>query len=178
MAVCTAPVGEDSEGFFALDFITGELKAWVYYPRMGGFGGMFMTNVQPMLGASKNPEYLLVSGLAATPPSGGNVRLAPSIVYVVDMKSGYFAAYTVPWDKSRESTGMGQMSQMIFVGGGQVREPMGTGVKKPTAPPAAIGGNAAPQGAVPANPKKPDANADPNAVPNPGNNVPNPKGKK
>jgi hypothetical protein len=35
MAVCTAQVGDDAEGFFALDFITGDLKGWVYYPKMG-----------------------------------------------------------------------------------------------------------------------------------------------
>ncbi|MEQ1828672.1 MAG: hypothetical protein ABL921_22105 [Pirellula sp.] len=181
MAVCTARIDEDSEGFFALDFVTGELKAWVYYPRMGSFGGMFMTNVQPMLGASKNPEYLLVSGFAAPPPTGGNMRLATSLIYVVDMKSGYFAAYTIPWDRTRETSGVGQMSQMFFVGGGQIREPMGTGLRKPTAPPAAGaagGAVAAPTGLVPPGAKKPDANIDPNAPQNPPNNPANPKGKK
>lgn len=169
MAACTAPVDEDSEGFFTLDFVTGDLRAWVYYPRMGGFGGMFGTNVQPMLGQNKNPEYLLVSGGAAPPASGGNIRIAPSLIYVIDMKSGLFAAYTIPWDRTRENSGVGQMSQMIFVGGGMVREPM-AGVKKPANTPPAAGGNAA---APPAK-KLDEPNPNP-AAPQPANNQ---KGKK
>ena len=39
MAVCTAQVGDDAEGFFSLDFITGDLHGWVYYPKQGAFGG-------------------------------------------------------------------------------------------------------------------------------------------
>ena len=45
LAVCTALVGDDAEGFFALDFLTGNLQGWVYYPRQRQFGGLFMTNV-------------------------------------------------------------------------------------------------------------------------------------
>nr|MCU0719016.1 hypothetical protein [Pirellula sp.] len=67
LAVCTGRVDEDAEGFFVLDYLTGELKAWVYYPRAGTFGGYFITNVQPVLGVNnKNPEYLLVTGDALT----------------------------------------------------------------------------------------------------------------
>ena len=90
MAVCTAAVGDDAEGFFTLDYITGDLRGWVYYPRQGAFGGMFATNVKPQLGESKNPEYLLVSGYTAAARLGGNVRLAQSLIYVVDTRSGYF----------------------------------------------------------------------------------------
>ena len=137
IAVCTAWIDDDSEGFFALDYNTGDLKCWVYYPRQGGFGGLFMTNVQPILGMSKNPEYLLVSGGAVPSSVGGNVRPASSLVYVVDTKSGFFAAYTIPWNRTMESSSAMQGGQIIFVGGGIVREPQ-SGVKKPVAPPPAI----------------------------------------
>lgn len=161
MAVCTALVGEDAEGFFSLDYLTGDLKGWVYYPRQGVFGGMFMTNVIPQLGQSKNPEYLLVSGGTAPARLGGNVRLAQSLIYVVDTRSGYFAAYTAPWDRSLEaSAGAPQGGQMIFVSGGQIRE-SNAGVKKPVTPmPNAV----APGGKIPgaADPVVPNNPANPN----------------
>jgi hypothetical protein len=182
MAVCTAIVDENSEGFFALDFITGDLKGWVYYPRMGKFGGLFMTNVQGVLGASKNPEYLLVSGATSTVASGGNTRPAASLIYVVDMRSGFFAAYTIPWNKTQESSGLAQVNQFIAVDGGQIREPS-MGVKKPVTP---LGNPAAgaPAGAAPkkpgVDPKAADPRIDPNN-PNPNNpnpNNPNPNNRK
>ena len=161
MAVCTALVGEDAEGFFSLDYLTGDLRGWVYYPRQGVFGGMFMTNVVPQLGQSKNPEYLLVSGGTAPARLGGNVRLAQSLIYVVDTRSGYFAAYTAPWDRSLEaSAGAPQGGQMIFVSGGQIRE-SNAGVKKPVTPmPNAV----APGGKIPgaADPIVPNNPANPN----------------
>ena len=169
MAVCTASVDENAEGFFAIDFVTGDLKGWVYYPRMQKFGGLLMTNVQGVLGASKNPEYLLVSGGAASIPTGGNVKPASSLLYVVDMRSGMFAAYQIPWSRTQESSGQGQMSPFVFVDGGQIREPS-SGIKKPIAPAggAAAAGARKPDG-KPADPKlepKVDPKVDPKADPN------------
>ena len=158
MAVCTALVGDDAEGFFALDYLTGDLRAWVYYPRQGAFGGMFMTNVVPQLGQSKNPEYLLVSGGTAAARLGGNVKLAQSLIYVVDTRSGYFAAYTVPWNSTLESSaGAPQWGQMIFVNGSQIRE-SNAGVKKPASPMP----NAPAAKAPGADPTAPNRPADPN----------------
>lgn len=161
MAVCTALVGDDAEGFFALDYLTGDLRGWVYYPKQGVFGGMFMTNVVPQLGQSKNPEYLLVSGGTAAARLGGNVRLAQSLIYVVDTRSGYFAAYTVPWNSTLESSaGAPQMGQMIFVNGSQIRE-SNAGVKKPVAPMPNAGAAAKNPGVDPADPNKPAEPAKP-----------------
>jgi len=173
MAVCTGPVDENAEGFFALDFVTGDLKGWVYYPKQGAFGGLFMTNVQGQFGQSKNPEYLLVTGTAAPTATGGNIRPASSLIYVVDMRSGLFAAYAIPWDRTRESSSVAQMGQFVFVAGAQIREPM-SGIKKPVVPPAGAAVK------KPADPNNPDPNVNPNNPPNnnpgqPGNNN---KGKK
>jgi hypothetical protein len=157
MAVCTAQVDENAEGFFTLDYLTGDLKGWVYYPRQAAFGGMFMTNVQGNLGMSKNPEYLLVSG-AATPKSlGGNIRPAASLIYVVDMRSGYFAAYTIPWDRTSEASAVPQSGSFTFVARDQIREPWGAGVKKPANQPAPGQKNPG----KPNDPNNPDPNADP-----------------
>ncbi len=164
MAVCTAAVGDDAEGFFTLDYITGDLRGWVYYPRQGAFGGMFATNVIPQLGQSKNPEYLLVSGYTAAARLGGNVKLAQSLIYVVDTRSGYFAAYTAPWNSTLESSaGSPQGGQMIFVSGAQIRE-SNAGVKKPTVPMpnAAAPGGKNPGAGDPADPNKPANPNNPN----------------
>lgn len=170
MAVCTAMVGDDAEGFFSLDFITGDLRGWVYYPRQGAFGGMFMTNVTAQLGQSKNPEYLLVSGGTAAARLGGNVKLAQSLIYVVDTRSGLFAAYTVPWNSTLESSAGGpQGGLMIFVSGGQIRE-SNAGVRKPTNPMPGLG---APGAAAPGAPNAGAANpADANKPAPPNNKKP------
>lgn len=148
LAVCTGQVDEESEGLFTLDFLTGELKGWVYYPRYARIGGFFATNVQPFLGVNKNPEYLLVTGNAITVGQSSNARPAQTMIYVVDAKSGYFAAFTIPWNRPAANSGTPQNGTFVFIDGGQVREPQ-AGAKKPINPPAAPGG--AP-GAAPANP--------------------------
>jgi hypothetical protein len=160
MAVCTGQVGETSEGFFALDFTTGDLKGWVFNPAKGNFG-LFMTNVQQQLGPiSKNPEYLLVTGQAASAQLGGNMRTG-CLIYVVDLRSGVFAAYTAPWDRSIENGNGNQMFPLQVVAFNQIRESMGSGVKKPA-------DKAAP-------PKKPEPNAKPgDAKPGDANNAANP----
>jgi hypothetical protein len=131
MAVCTAAAGEEAEGFFALDFLTGDLKGWVYYPRMQAFGGLFATNVVQYLGPpGKNPEYLLVSGASASGPTGGQVRPSQSLLYVVDAKLGTFVAFTIPWNRSMESSGVAQMNALLPVGGDAIRPMVGPGQRK------------------------------------------------
>ncbi len=164
MAVCTATVGENAEGFFALDFITGNLRGWVYYPQHRRFGAMFMTNVSGQLGMTgKNPEYVLVSGATASAPTGGNLRPASSMLYVADLHSGYFAAYVIPWDKTAESSNVDQGGELIAAGVGQIREPWGAGAKKPPAAPAAGAKKPAAPDKAGVDPNNPDPNAvDPN----------------
>lgn len=163
MAVSTGQVAENGEGFFALDFVTGDLKGWVFNPARGN-AGLFMTNVQSQLGpVSKNPEYLLVTGVAMSAQIGGNLRTGGSLVYVVDMRSGYFAAYSVPWDRAVENGSGNQMNSFLFVTGGQIRDSMAGGAKKPAGGPAA-----APGAKKPNDPNAPAKPADPNNA-NPNN---------
>ncbi|MFN7845553.1 MAG: hypothetical protein ACK5N9_27840, partial [Pirellula sp.] len=68
---------------------------------------------------------------------------------VVDARSGYFAAYTITWNRTMSNSNAPQNGTFTMVGGGQIREPQG-GAKKPINPPKAPGpGNAA--GAAPGN---------------------------
>jgi hypothetical protein len=137
LAVATGQIDDDSEGIFFLDFVTGDLQCWVFYPRTGAFGAKFTTNVGAQLPGGKNAEYLMVTGGVLAKQAGANARLANSLVYVVDVRSGLFAAYGLPWNKASENSGQPQMGQLVSVGGGQFRNPSG-GAPAPAAP-----GNAA-----------------------------------
>lgn len=160
MAICTAPVDEEVDGFFALDYLTGDLKGWVFNPRTGSYGGLFLTNISQFLGPpGKNAEYLLVSGRISPPATGSTTRPASMVLYVVDVRAGQFAAFSVPWDRTMRNSGATQASTFVPVGGDMIRPPMALGAGGPRKPP----GNA------------PNPNAkDPNAAGNnaPGDNVP------
>lgn len=171
IAVCTAAAGEEAEGFFALDFLTGDLKGWVYYPRMQAFGGLFATNVIQYLGTAggKNPEYLLVSGASASGPTGGQVRAAQSLIYVVDVKLGTFVAFAIPWNRAMENSGVAQMNTLLPIGGDAIRPMTNAGQRKaPALDPNQKANQANPNAANPPN-ANPNANpnqANPNQVPN------------
>ena len=176
IAVCTAAAGEEAEGFFALDFLTGDLKGWVYYPRMQAFGGLFATNVIQYLGTAggKNPEYLLVSGSSASGPTGAQVRPSQSLIYVVDVKLGTFVAFAIPWNRAMENSGVAQMNTLLPVGGDAIR-PMTNAAGQRKAP--ALDPNQKANQANPnANPNQANPNANPNQA-NP-NQVPNNQNRK
>lgn len=189
IAVCTAAAGDEAEGFFALDFLTGDLKGWVYYPRMQAFGGLFATNVIQYLGTAggKNPEYLLVSGASASGPTGGQVRAAQSLIYVVDVKLGTFVAFAIPWNRAMENSGVAQMNTLLPVGGDAIRPMTNAGQRKaPALDPNQKANQANPNAANPpnanpnANPNQANPNANPNVNPNQANpnQVPNNQNRK
>lgn len=122
MAVATGPISEDAEGIFFLDFITGDLRCLVYYPRWGTFGAQYYWNVTSELGgAGKNSQYIMVTGGSITRQTTGAARPGASLVYVTEAKSGKFAAYAVPWNRTLESAGTAQRGQLIYAGGGYIR---------------------------------------------------------
>jgi hypothetical protein len=124
MAVATGMISEDIEGIFFLDFLTGDLQCWVYYPRTGLFGAKYAVNVTAQLPGGKNPEYLLVTGASIPSHASNNARSANCLAYVVDVHSGAFAAYGVPWNISAEKSGQPQQAPLLPVGGGQIRDPL------------------------------------------------------
>ncbi|MCY3006907.1 MAG: hypothetical protein NTV29_13145 [Planctomycetota bacterium] len=180
IAVCTAAAGEEAEGFFALDFLTGDLKGWVYYPRMQAFGGLFATNVIQYLGTAggKNPEYLLVSGASASGPTGGQVRASQSLIYVVDVKLGTFVAFAIPWSRAMESSGVAQMNTLLPIGGDAIRPMTNAGAQRKA--PALDPNQKANQANPNANPNQANPDANPNANPNQANpnQVPNNQNRK
>lgn len=167
MAVATGQVSDEAEGVFFLDFLTGDLQCLVYYPRSGAFGARYYTNVQAHMpsGGGKNAQYLMVTGNAISSRTSSNVKPANCLVYVTDVSSGTFAAYTVPWSKTAESSSQAQGGPLVFVGGGPIRNyQVADAAKKPAAAAAAgkdpVGANNGNQGAAnPANAPADPANA-------------------
>lgn len=96
-AVCTVPLDNGVEGFFMLDFQTGDLSGAVLNPTARKFSMGFRHNVLKDLnfkagGKVKNAKFLLVSGEMAFTAAG----LAPSVLYVTDAATGVTVAYGIP----------------------------------------------------------------------------------
>lgn len=123
MAIATGPIQDGVEGFFVLDFITGELTCSVLNPRTGAMGGAYRANVVADLGVEqgKQPQYLMVTGAANFRTQGGNVLPAESIVYVADANTGRYVAYWLPWNRQAAQYNFAQASPMMVLGTGSAR---------------------------------------------------------
>jgi hypothetical protein len=103
-AVCTAPMDGAVEGFFILDFDTGDLTGGVLNQNTSTFGVAYRHNVLKDLGFKpgkvKNPKFLLVPGLAAFAGAAGG-RMAQSVLYVTDAATGVTVAYGIPWNSAQ-----------------------------------------------------------------------------
>lgn len=120
-AIATGQVSDEAEGVFFLDFLTGELTCWVYYPRIQQFNAKFTTNVAAALpAAGQNPQYLMVTGTMTGVIASGNARPGGCLVYVVEPTSGTFVAYAIPWNRAVEKQQAPQAGALIPAGGGQV----------------------------------------------------------
>lgn len=120
-AVATGLVSDEAEGVFFLDFLTGELTCWVYYPRMQAFNAKFTTNVTAALpAAGQNPQYLLATGTISGVRGTGNARPGGCLIYVVEPTSGTFVAYAIPWNRAVENSNAPQAGALVPAGGGQV----------------------------------------------------------
>jgi hypothetical protein len=100
-AACTCPVDNNSEGFFILDFLTGDLTGGVLNPQAGAakFTRVFSYNVLADLGVqagAKEPRFLLLAGGMNFVGPGANT-MAQSVLYVTDVSTGVTAAYAIPW---------------------------------------------------------------------------------
>lgn len=103
-AVCTAPIDGSTEGFFVLDFQTGDLSGGVLNQATGMFTGSYRCNVLTDLGfepgAAKQPRFLLVSGMSNLRRSQAG-PLGQSVLYVTDSSTGRTAAYGIPYSSQQ-----------------------------------------------------------------------------
>ena len=122
-AIASGPVDEDVEGFFVLDFLTGELQCAVISRVNGKFSSLFHRNVVQDLGIdpAKRPTYLMTTGQINFPRGAAAARPGNSIVYVLDTTSGNYAAYGIPWRREFSSTGRAQAAPMTLLDVGRAR---------------------------------------------------------
>ena len=114
-AVCTAPLagglGGGVEGFFLLDFLTGDLSGGVLNPATSTFGVSYRHNVLTDLGfqpgQAKDPRFLLIAGQADL--RRGRTQLAPSVLYVTDCSSGATVAYGIPYSAQKSGAPVGPL---------------------------------------------------------------------
>ena len=106
-AACTVPLAGGTEGFFILDFLTGDISGGVINPMTSTFGATFRYNVLNDLGFQpgqvKNPKFLLVAGQVEM--RRGRTPMAPAVLYVTDGASGTTAAYGIPFSSQRGAVG-------------------------------------------------------------------------
>jgi hypothetical protein len=103
--VATGMVDESVEAVYLLDCLTGDLRAAVLGKTSGGFtatfaypGGKLLQDFG--LDPSKNPKFLMVTGLADL-RTGAQSTYGASVVYVVELTSGRICAYAIPWNRTR-----------------------------------------------------------------------------
>lgn len=101
-SIATGHLDDEVEAVFFLDFLTGNLKAAAISGISGKFNALYEVNILNVLGVdvTKNPKYLMVTGLAQLRRSGGGVQPGASVVYVAEVTSGKVAAFGVPWSRA------------------------------------------------------------------------------
>ena len=122
LVIATGQVGDEVEGVFFLDTLSGDLQCTVYSPAAGTFNSLFKANVMRdlRLEATKEPAYLMVTGqINAVRRSAKNV--GNCIVYVAEANTGRFAAYAVPWRRNQSGTGIPQTGDLVLLGVESVR---------------------------------------------------------
>jgi len=106
-AACTAPIDLNTEGFFILDFETGDLNGGVLNQNTAKFTTSYRTNILNDLGFKpgqvKEPRFLIVPGRASFSGNAGN-RMAQSVLYVTDAGTGVTAAYGIPWNPQQATS--------------------------------------------------------------------------
>ena len=136
-AMATGPVDADTEAVYFLDFLTGDLRAFVLAKTPGSFSAFYQYNVAADLGIDpqKNPKYMMVTGLANL-RRGGGARVQPSnaVCYVAELTTGTVAAYAIPWSPSMHASGQMQKGALQPIAITRFRPVTGVGPAGPAVP--------------------------------------------
>jgi len=115
-AVCTTSIDGNFDGFFILDFQTGDLTGGVLNQNTAKFTTSYRHNVLKDLGFKpgqvKEPRFLIVPGRASFTGNSGN-RMAQSVLYVTDVSTGVTVAYGIPWSPQQSSSPKAVMAELL-----------------------------------------------------------------
>jgi hypothetical protein len=121
-AIATGPADNGIEAFYFLDFLTGDLRAAVISRRTFQFAALFERNIQADFGApTKNPKYLMVTGVADLPRGSGSSQIGSSLIYVAEATSGQVCAYSLPFSSSLNNAGKPQRGPLELISSGTFR---------------------------------------------------------
>jgi hypothetical protein len=111
-AIATGLVDDTVEALYFLDFLTGDMRAAVINPKTGKFNSFYTRNIAADFGgAGRNSGYLLVTGFVDMPRGTANFQYSKSIVYVAEASTAQVAAYTIPWNSSKQAAGLTQYGE-------------------------------------------------------------------
>ena len=119
--IATGDVDDGIEGIYILDLLTGDLKGMVLNTNTRVFTSFYQWNIMKDFEATKNPKFLMVTGVADMRRGAAKFRMGRSVVYIADVNSGTVAAYGVPWDSTRAAQGAPIQAQFIPLDKKQVR---------------------------------------------------------
>ena len=115
-AVCTTSIDGNTDGFFILDFQTGDLTGGVLNQNTAKFTSSYRYNVLKDLGFKpgqvKEPRFLIVPGRASFTGNSGN-RMAQSVLYVTDVSTGVTVAYGIPWTPQQSGSPKAVMAELL-----------------------------------------------------------------
>jgi len=115
-AACTAPIDVATDGFFLLDFETGDLTGGVLNQNSAKFTVAYRHNVLKDLGFKPGgaPKFVMVGGRMSFGGTAGN-RMAQSVIYVTDASTGVSAAYGIPWSSQQSSGGRAGIAELTLL---------------------------------------------------------------
>jgi hypothetical protein len=117
-SIATGPVSEEAEGLFMLDHNSGLLQCAVIYPRVGRFMANFAINVSEALpSGGKGGQYMIATGLANFQSSSSRPA-GSSVVYVLEVTSGNYACYGIPFSNAMMNSKQPQQSPLVLISTG------------------------------------------------------------
>ena len=117
-SMATGAISQDAEGLFMLDHNSGLLQCSVIYPRARRFLGNFSINVTEALPTGgKGGQYMIATGLANF-PSSSSQPAASSVVYVLEVSSGAYACYGIPFNRAAMNANRPQQQPMVLLSTG------------------------------------------------------------
>lgn len=123
-AIATGMVDNGVEAVYFLDFLTGDLKATVLSKQIPPkFNAFYQRNILNDMGIdpTKNPRYLIVTGLNDLRRGGSRLRPSIGTCYIAEITTGRLAAYTIPWDAQSHASGQMVQGKIIYLDMTQMR---------------------------------------------------------
>ncbi len=121
ISMATGSVTPDADGLFILDHMTGKLQCWLMNSRTGKVGGIYVADLNIAMGLDKgDPDFVMTTG-GFFLRDGGNPKVANTICYVGEGKSGKVAGFSLVYDKAGIQQGVVQQGELNMVCAGPIR---------------------------------------------------------